>query len=82
MKVFKILHLNIGDGSIVREIGTLHEVVQGSIVPKHNSPKCRLGIDDTTYEQHGEKISLKFIEHLESTIDEYVIDIQQGLLEP
>jgi hypothetical protein len=58
MKVFKIFHLNIGDGSIVRDIGTLHEVVQGGIVPKHNSPKRRLGIDDTTYKQHGQKINL------------------------
>jgi hypothetical protein len=26
MKFFKMLHPNIGDGSIVREIGTLHKV--------------------------------------------------------
>jgi hypothetical protein len=37
MKVFKMLHPNIGDGLIVREIGTLHGVARGGVVPKHNS---------------------------------------------
>jgi hypothetical protein len=47
MKVFKMLHPNIKDGSIVREIGTLHGVAQGGAIPKHNSLECGLGNDDT-----------------------------------
>ncbi len=37
MKVFKMLHLNIGDGSIVRKIGTLHGVARGVVVPEQTS---------------------------------------------
>jgi hypothetical protein len=47
MKVFKMLHLNIGDGSIVRKIGTLHRVAQSVAIPKHNSHECKFGDNDT-----------------------------------
>ncbi len=47
MKVFKMLHPNIKDGSIVRETGTLHGVAQGGAISKHNSLECGLGNDDT-----------------------------------
>jgi hypothetical protein len=57
MKVFKMLHLNIRDGSIVKEIGTLHRVARGGAIFEHNSHECNLGNDDTTNEQFGQKKS-------------------------
>jgi hypothetical protein len=48
MKVFKMFHQNIRViGSIVREINILHRVTKGGVIPKHNSPKCRLRDNDT-----------------------------------
>ncbi len=77
MKVFKTLHPNIGDGSIVREISTLHGVARGGVVPKHNC--CTYEIqdndikdDDPINEQLGQTIGLEL---LESTIDADVIDV-------
>jgi hypothetical protein len=80
MKVFKMLHPNIGDGSIVKKIGTLHAVARGGVVLQHNSPNYGIGYNDTKGddpidEQLGQKISLEFKDHLESTIDEDVIDV-------
>ncbi len=57
MKVFKMLHLNIHDVSIVRDIGTLHKVAWGGAIFEHNSHECNLGNDDTTNEQFGQKKS-------------------------
>ncbi len=37
MKVFKMLHLNIYNGSIVQKIGTLHKVAQGGAIFEHNN---------------------------------------------
>jgi hypothetical protein len=65
VKVFKMLHQNIGDiGSIVREIDTLHGITRGGVIPEHNSLKCGFGDDDTKSddprnEQLGQKINLK-----------------------
>jgi hypothetical protein len=42
-----MLHLNIGDGSIVREINILHEVTQGGAIPKHNNLNYGIGNNDT-----------------------------------
>jgi len=80
MKVFKMLHLNIGDGSIVRKTDTLHRVTQSGAISKQNNPKCRLGDDDTKNDdpndkQHAQNISLEFKYCLTSTIDEDVIDV-------
>jgi hypothetical protein len=80
MKVFEMLHPNIGDGSIVREISTLHEVARGGAVSKHNSPNYGIGDNDTKDddpidEQLGQKIGLELKDHHESTIDEDVIDV-------
>jgi hypothetical protein len=47
MKIFKMLHPNIGDGLIVREIGTLHEVAQGGVVLEHNNHDYGIGNNDT-----------------------------------
>ncbi len=55
MKVFKMLHLNTRDGSIVRKIGTLHKVAQSGVISKHNSPKCGLGDDDTKNDDPNDK---------------------------
>jgi hypothetical protein len=79
MKVFKTLHPNIGDGSIVRETSTLHGVAHGGAVPEHNC--CIYGIrnndtkDDPIDEQLGQKIGLELKDHPESTIDADVIDV-------
>jgi hypothetical protein len=75
MKVFKMFHLNILDGSIVREIGALHRVVQGGAVFEHNSHECNLGNDDTTNEQFGEKTILKLTKHFKSNIDGDIINV-------
>ncbi len=47
MKVFKMFHPNIRDGSIVREISTLHGVTRGGAILEHNNLECGLGNDDT-----------------------------------
>jgi hypothetical protein len=47
VKVFKMIHPNIRDGSIVRETGTLHRVARGGAIPKHNSFECGIGDNDT-----------------------------------
>ncbi len=52
-----MLHPNIGDGSIFKEIGTLHGVMQGGAIPEHNNLECGLGDDDTTNEQPKQKKS-------------------------
>jgi len=80
MKVFKMLHLNSRDGSIVRKTSTLHKVTQSGVIPKHNSPKCGFGDNDTrdddlNDEQHAQNISLEFKVHPKSTINEDVIDV-------
>jgi hypothetical protein len=80
MKVFKMLHPNIGDGSIVREINTLHRVAWGVAIPEHNSPNYGIKDNDTKdddpiKEQLGQKIGLELKDHPESTIDEDVIDV-------
>jgi hypothetical protein len=79
MKVFKMLHLNIRDSSIVKKIGTLHRVTQSGAY-KHNSHECGFGDNDTrdddfNDEQPTQKISLEFKVHHKSTINEDVIDI-------
>jgi len=80
MKVFKMFHPNIGDGSTVKEIGTLHGVAQGGAVLEHNSPNYGIGDnhtkdDDPIDEPLGQKIGLEFKDYPESTIDEDVIDV-------
>jgi hypothetical protein len=77
MKIFKMLHPNIGDGSIVRKTNTLHGVVW---FLKHNRLECGLGEvgtrdDDPNYKHPNQKINLKLKDHLESTTNEDVIDI-------
>jgi hypothetical protein len=47
MKIFKMFHPNIGDGSIVKKIDTLHKVTWNGPIPKDNSFKCKLGNDHT-----------------------------------
>jgi hypothetical protein len=74
MKVFKMLHPNIGDGSIVRETGTLHRVTQGGAVPKHNSPNYGIGDNDTKDDdpinKHlGQKLGLELKDRLKSIIE-------------
>jgi hypothetical protein len=65
MKVFKVLHQNIGDiGSIVREIDTLHGITRGGVIPEHNGLKCGLGdndnkSDDPRNKQPRQKINLE-----------------------
>jgi hypothetical protein len=80
MKVFKMLHLNSRDGSIVRKTSTLHKVTQSGAIPKHNSPKCKFGDNDTrdddlNDEQLAQKNSLEFKHHPKSTINEVLIDV-------
>jgi hypothetical protein len=80
MKVFKMLHPNIGDGSIARKIGTLHKVTQGGAVPEQNSPNYGIGDNDTKdndpiNKQFGQKLGLELKDHLKSIIDEDVIDV-------
>ncbi len=70
-----MLHLNIPDGSIVREIGTLHTVAQGGAIFKHNNHECNLGNDDTTNEQFGQKKILKFTKHPKSNINGNIINV-------
>ncbi len=75
-----MLHPNIGDGSIVREIGTLHVVAWGGEVPKHNCLNYGIGNNDTKDddpidESLGQKIGLELKDHPKSTIDEDVIDV-------
>jgi len=65
MKVFKMLHQNIGDiGSIVREIDTFHMITRGGVILERNNLKCKLGDNDTKNddprnEQPGQKINLE-----------------------
>jgi hypothetical protein len=47
MEVFKMLHPNIRDGSIVREVGALHGVAQGGVILEHNSLNYGIGDNDT-----------------------------------
>jgi hypothetical protein len=80
MKVFKMLHPNIRDGSIVRETGTLHKVTLGGVVPKHNSLNYGIGDNETKNndpinKQLGQKLGLEFKDHLKSIINEDVIDV-------
>ncbi len=80
MEVFKMLHPNIRDGSIVREIGALHGVAQGGVILEHNSLDYGIGDNDTKDDdpinkQLGQNNGLELKDHLESTIDEDVIDV-------
>ncbi len=80
MKVFKMFHLNNGDGSIVREISNLHGGAHGGVILEHNSPNYGIGDNDTKGDdpinkQLGQQNGLEFKDHLESTIDEDVIDV-------
>jgi hypothetical protein len=85
MKVFKMLHLNIGDGSIVIKFETLHRVTQSVAIPKHNSHECEFRNNDTkdddpNDEQLAQKSSLEFKDHPKFTIYEDVIDIMNKVI--
>jgi hypothetical protein len=49
MKVFKMLHFNILDGAIVRDIGTFHGVKKGPPIVRHmvcdDRPNQQLDLD-------------------------------------